>query len=28
VEQGPEGGLWLLEDGADGRLLKLVPPRR
>ena len=25
VEQGPEGGLWLLEDGAGGRLLKLVP---
>lgn len=30
VEQGPEGGLWLLEDGGQdgslGRLLKLVPP--
>ena len=25
VEQGPEGGLWLLEDGEGGRLLKLVP---
>jgi glucose/arabinose dehydrogenase len=28
VEQGPEGGLWLLEDGsgeAAGRLLKLLP---
>ena len=25
VEQGPEGGLWLLEDGEDGRLLKLLP---
>jgi glucose/arabinose dehydrogenase len=25
VEQGPEGALWLLEDGADGRLLKLTP---
>lgn len=25
VEQGPEGGLWLLEDGAQGRLLKLLP---
>lgn len=23
VEQGPEGGLWLLEDGSGGRLLKL-----
>ncbi len=29
VEQGPDGALWLLEDGADdsrGRLLKLTPP--
>src|SRR5690606_10124068 len=25
VEQGPEGGLWLLEDGDGGRLLKLLP---
>ena len=25
VEQGPEGTLWLLEDGDGGRLLKLVP---
>ncbi|MEN1941455.1 PQQ-dependent sugar dehydrogenase [Luteimonas sp. MJ246] len=25
VEQGPEGGLWLLEDGEQGRLLKLLP---
>lgn len=25
VEQGPEGGLWLLEDGEGGRLLKLLP---
>jgi glucose/arabinose dehydrogenase len=25
VEQGPEGGLWLLEDGKAGRLLKLTP---
>lgn len=25
VEQGPEGGLWLLEDGEGGRLLKLTP---
>jgi glucose/arabinose dehydrogenase len=25
VEQGPDGAIWLLEDGADGRLLKLVP---
>ena len=23
--QGPEGGLWLLEDGEGGRLLKLLP---
>jgi glucose/arabinose dehydrogenase len=25
VEQGPDGALWLLEDGKDGRLLKLTP---
>lgn len=25
VEQGPDGALWLLEDGAGGRLLKLTP---
>ncbi|MBO9621507.1 MAG: PQQ-dependent sugar dehydrogenase [Sphingomonas sp.] len=25
VEQGPDGALWVLEDAADGRLLKLVP---
>lgn len=25
VEQGPDGSLWLLEDGAGGRLLKLTP---
>lgn len=25
VEQGPAGAIWLLEDGADGRLLKLMP---
>ncbi len=27
VEQGPDGALWLLEDGAGGRLLKLTPNR-
>ncbi len=27
VEQGPDGALWLLEDGAGGRLLKLMPNR-
>jgi aldose sugar dehydrogenase len=27
VEQGPDGLLWLLEDGAGGRLLKLTPNR-
>ena len=30
VDQGPEGALWLLEDGADGsqgRLLKLTPAK-
>lgn len=26
VEQGPDGAIWLLEDGAGGRLLKLTPP--
>lgn len=25
VEQGPDGALWLLEDGSGGRLLKLTP---
>lgn len=25
VEQGPDGALWLLEDGRGGRLLKLTP---
>ena len=25
VEQGPAGAIWLLEDGEDGRLLKLLP---
>ncbi|WP_449467984.1 PQQ-dependent sugar dehydrogenase [Stenotrophomonas humi] len=28
VEQGPDGALWLLEDGSDGRLLKLTPKAR
>lgn len=26
VEQGPDGAIWLLEDGPGGRLLKLTPP--
>lgn len=25
VEQGPDGAIWLLEDGKGGRLLKLTP---
>lgn len=25
VEQGPDGALWILEDGKDGKLLKLTP---
>jgi len=25
VEQGPDGAIWLLEDGRNGRLLKLTP---
>ncbi|TWI69313.1 glucose/arabinose dehydrogenase [Pseudoduganella lurida] len=27
VRTGPDGALWLLEDGASGRLLKLTPKR-
>ena len=27
VEQGPDGAVWLLEDGPGGRLLKLTPKR-
>jgi glucose/arabinose dehydrogenase len=27
VTQGPDGAIWLLEDGAGGRLLKLTAPR-
>lgn len=27
VEQGPDGAIWLLEDGANARLLELTPPR-
>lgn len=26
IEQGPNGALWVLEDGNGGRLLKLTPP--
>lgn len=25
VEQGPNGAIWMLEDGEDGRLLRLTP---
>jgi glucose/arabinose dehydrogenase len=25
VEQGPDGNLWLLEDGGGAKLLKLSP---
>jgi glucose/arabinose dehydrogenase len=25
VEQGPDGGIWILEDGENGRLLRLTP---
>ncbi|MEO0575099.1 MAG: PQQ-dependent sugar dehydrogenase [Pseudomonadota bacterium] len=28
MEQGPDGAIWLLEDGPDGRLLKLLPATR
>jgi glucose/arabinose dehydrogenase len=27
VEQGPDGAVWLLEDGDNGRLLRLTPAR-
>ena len=27
VEQAADGSVWLLEDGAQGRLLRLTPPR-
>jgi aldose sugar dehydrogenase len=27
VEQGPDGAIWLLEDGKKGRLLKLTPKK-
>ena len=25
VQQGPDGSIWLLEDGSEGRLLRLTP---
>ena len=28
VEQGPDGAIWVLEDGRGGRLLKLTAPAR
>jgi glucose/arabinose dehydrogenase len=28
VEQGPDGAIWLLEDGKGGRLLKLTPKNK
>ena len=27
VEQGPDGAIYLLEDGSGGRLLRLTPRR-
>ena len=27
VEQGPDGAIYLLEDGSGGRLLRLTPAR-
>ncbi len=27
VEQGPDGAIWVLEDGGSGRLLKLTPKK-
>lgn len=26
IVQGPDGAIWVLEDGADGRLIRLTPP--
>jgi len=26
IEQGPDGALWVLEDGKDARMLRLAPP--
>jgi glucose/arabinose dehydrogenase len=28
VVEGPDGALWVLEDGNDGRLLRLTPKTR
>jgi glucose/arabinose dehydrogenase len=28
VETAPDGAIWLLEDGAKGRLLKLTPKKQ
>jgi glucose/arabinose dehydrogenase len=28
VRQGPDGAVWLLEDGSGGRLLKLTPKKQ
>ena len=25
ITEGPDGAIWVLEDGKDGRLLKLTP---
>ena len=25
IAQGPDGAIWVLGDGSDGRLLKLTP---
>jgi glucose/arabinose dehydrogenase len=25
VEQGPDGAIWIAEDGKDGKVLKLTP---
>ena len=25
VAEGPDGAIWVIEDGAKGRLLKLTP---
>jgi glucose/arabinose dehydrogenase len=25
IEQGPNGNIWIIEDGPEGRLVKLSP---
>jgi glucose/arabinose dehydrogenase len=27
VRQGPDGAIWLLSDGSDGRILRVTPAK-